>query len=213
MERSSRRPQRSSSWGRRVPSALVLALVLVTCVLILPAPASAVVDKSHARVYAATVSVLSRREKTHQQLYNAYADQMISVATDMEPIVNSLDPDDQATVATLQVVAGHAYERYTTSLKKVNSIYLSYVKSFYRAHQSWFSHEADKIRLEKWTTKYTNGLRSTNAAFAKLADANMALSDKDVPTARSCNNDAIKLILKGDPLIKQALDGLRALRR
>ena len=210
MERSIRRPRRSSLWGRRVPSALILALVLLTCVLVLPATASAVVDKSHARAYAATVKALARREVIHQQFYNAYVDQMISIATNMEPIVNSLDPDDQATVAALQAAAGSAYARYP-SLKKLNLIYLDYVKTFYRIRNSWFSNEADKIRLEKWMTKYANGLRSTNAAFGKIADANMALSDKDVGVARARDDEAIKLILKGDPLIKQALDGLRAL--
>jgi hypothetical protein len=212
MERRIGCPQRSSSLRRRAPSALLLALVLLTCVLVLPATASAVVDKSHAKAYAATVKALSRREVIHQQFYNAYVDQMISIATDMEPIVNSLDPDDQATVASLQAAAGSAYARYP-SLKKVNLNYLDYVKTFYRLRNNWFSNEADKIRLEKWMTKYANGLRLTNAAFAKIADANMALSDKDVPTARTRNNEAIKLILKGDPLIKAALDGLRALRR
>jgi hypothetical protein len=213
MERSSRRPQRSSSWGRRVPSALLLALVLVTCVLVLPAPASAVVDKSHARVYAATISALARRQTGNERLYSAYLSAMVGLATEMEPLLSSLDPDDQATVASDQAAAGRAYKSYKSTYRELNQVYLDYVKSFYDEHKSWFKSHEDKIHLDKASTKFANGLRYANSAFAKLAAANMALSDKDVATARARNSEASALILKANPAIKEGLNGLRALRR
>jgi len=212
MERSIRRPQRSSSWGRRVPSALVLALVLVTCVLALPATASAVVDSAHATAYAATIKSLARREVIHERLYNAYQSQMVELATEMEPILNSLDPDDQATVAGDQAAAANAYKRFA-GIKKVNKVFLDYLKSFYDEHQKWFKGDDDKITLEKWCKKYENALRLANSAFAKLAAANMALSDKDVGVARARNSEANALIMKADPAIKESLAGLRALQR
>ena len=51
-------PQTSSSWRRRLPTVLVLTLAVLICLLVLPASASAKVDKKYAKAYAAKVEAL-----------------------------------------------------------------------------------------------------------------------------------------------------------
>jgi hypothetical protein len=213
MMRSVRPVRTSFSRGRSTRAAGALILAVVACILVLPATAAANVDKKHAKAYAAKVRMFVVLEKDHRRSYNAYEDSLVATANEMKPLIGSPEPNDKLALEQLKTYATACRESYLSDLRQFNAMYLKLVRAFYPACKDWFSQAADKTRFHRWTNRLDMGVSRSNRAFLYLSNAFLRLSEEDMEGAQAYNNQAIELVSQAEPIIDEALDGLRALRR
>jgi hypothetical protein len=213
MMRSFRHVRMSFSRGRSARTAVALILAVVAGILVLPATASATVDKKHAKAYAAKVRMFVILEQDHRRSYNTYEESLVATANEMKPLIGSPDPNDKLGLEQLKIYANGCRESYLTDLRQFNIVYLKLVRAFYPASKDWFSQAADKTRFHRWTSRLDMGVSRSNRAFLYLSNAFLRLSEEDMEGAQAYNNQAIQLVSQAGPMVDEALDGLRALRR
>jgi hypothetical protein len=135
MRRVSTPLQTSSSRSRRAQTALVLALAAVTCLLVLPASASAKASRfkteKEAKAYATKVKEVVGFVHDHDQTVYAYEMNFYSDLSDMEPLIGSTDPADQAALATLKQDAQDSYNLYKDEYLAADQENLRELKAFY----------------------------------------------------------------------------------
>ena len=131
MTREMARARTVSSRSRYARTALALTLAVATCVLVLPAVASAKVDKKHAKAYAAKVRVCAAVEDTYRREYNGFLDDLVSTANEMKPLIGSSDPGDQMHLALLTQYAQEAHERWVTEMTPDHRRILKMMKALY----------------------------------------------------------------------------------
>jgi hypothetical protein len=194
---------------------LLLALIVaaMTCILVLPATASAKVDKKYAKRYAAVVKLRAGLQEAHEDAYNGYLDVLVETANTMKPLIGSPDPYDQATLAVAKGNAQQDFEIYKETLRPGNDEYLKSTQKFYHDCKGWFSKPGDKLRFHRWARRLAQGVMLGNAAWGQVALGFVALAGEDIAGAQSHNDEATKLAARANTYIQEAFEGLRALQR
>jgi len=203
----------TSFHSRSTRMLLALILAVTTCFLVLPATASAKVDKKYAKRYAAKVAYYAGFQEAHEDAYNGYLDTLAQTANEMKTVIGSPDPYDQAVLAVLKANAQQDFDIYKKTLKPGNENYLEATQKFYPASKGWFSKPGDKLRFHRWTRRLAQGVMLGNAAWGQAALGFVALAAEDMAGAQSHNEEATKLATRANTYIQEAFAGLRALQR
>jgi hypothetical protein len=205
----------ASSWSRCAQTAVVMSLALAMCLLVLPASASAKVDKKHAKAYAGKILICTANETEHRGAYNASADELQRAADDMIKVLamDHSDPGYQTYLDALTQQDEETAHSMLTVIDPENVRELGEMKALYPACKGWFSKSADKIVFHSATSQLVRGFALSNQAFLNLAHAFDALSLTDVPTARSFNMLATQEITLGGPDVQSAVSTLTGLER
>ena len=196
-------------------TAVVFALAVTTCLLVLPAIASAKVDKKYAKSYAGKVLVITETEIGHRTAYNAYVSTLADLGTQMKQALAS-DPSDPNYQNSIDIVAREAQEQsdgWDAEYKPEAIRELALVNHLYTSCKGWFSKSADKITFRHVTAELYRGYAASNRAFACLAVAFYDLAQKDVAGAQDENAQAIKIIGPAEADMNAGLSGIKSLER
>jgi len=213
MTRKSAHAQKTSSRSRRAQTALALTLAVATCLLVLPAVASAKVDKKYAKAYAAKVGACAAMEDAHRREYNGFLDNLVSTANEMKPLIGSPDPDDQIRLGQLTQFAQEAHDMWVTQMTPAHRRTLKVMKAVYPDCKAWFSQAADKVVFHGATSQLVRGFDATNDAFMHLATSYGFLAQQNIAGAQAEIAQAAKVIGQAEPNIDAGLARLKALER
>ena len=196
-------------------TAVVFAVAVTTCLLVLPAIASAKVDKKYAKMYAGKVLVITETEIGHRTAYNAYASTLADLGTQMQRALAS-DPSDPNYWTYVNNVAQEAQQDsdlWDAQLKPECIRELALVNHLHPSCKDWFSKSADKITFRHVTAELYRGYDASNRALVCLAVAFDDLAQKDVAGAQDENAKAIKIIGPAEADMNAGLSGIRSLER
>lgn len=197
------------------PLALTLLLALMTWTVLLPAPASAKVDKKYAKAYANQLRSAENAHVSFKEMANAYAEGLPDAYMQLDqPLkLDQTDPSVQEQIDEYKSWTRGQYNEYMSTWAGHAAKYEKAVSRFYPRVKHMFSNNADKIRLKRWARRWTLGAGDLVKAFNHMAVSWYYLSQLDLTSALTEKEAANALIESAKPSIKKALEELRKLKR
>ncbi len=195
----------------RIVVAVVLAAAV--CALLLPAAASAKVDKKHAARYKNGVNGLSHILKTDQETFNAYASALADTAQSIEAILSS-DPVDHDALLNEEAAAARLVTDEASFVHTATNLEAAADYFFFHA-KGWFRSAADGIKFRQGTHKISAAAVSLQTAWKNMALAagQLAIDPPDLAKAREYNQVASNAVDIANQKIKDGFAILRALQR
>jgi hypothetical protein len=195
--------------------ALTLLLALMTSTVLLPAPASAEVDKKYAKAYANELRFASNAHVSFQAMANAFTEGLPDAFMQLEQLLalDQTDPSVQEQINEYKGWTRGEYDEYMSTWSRRAAKYEKAVSRFHDRVKRMFSDDTDKIRVRRLARRWTLGAGDLVKAFNSMAVSWYYLSQLDMASALTEKDAANRLIESAKPSIEKALAGLRRLRR
>ena len=199
--------------GRSARVVLTLALAASCCVLLLPATAGAKVDKKYAQAFEGRVDGLIKGRTMLIKAYGQYLDELNNIGRQMEPLIGSLKPDDQALLAALQKDAKVEFKAGKSVMLRMVDSWEGMASDLGKKAGPWFSEPGDRLELGRGVRKCINGGEISKTALAHLMLGYRALGAAKIDEARSQAQQAATIVPAADEAQRAGLLKLIDLER
>jgi len=195
-----------------VATSIAVLVALCVCFSILPATASAHVDKKHRVDYLKVMMAWDKSSTEFKRSVKVLFDTASATATEMQPLLGSTNPTDQMVLKQLEDEMASLDQQvaHGSVLKAMYNV-INEAADFYERAAPWFKTHADKIELHTGSTKFHNGVHGLAVMLLQDLTAVRYLAIGNVAKARDDLANAEGQAARNAQLVETGLEKLTSL--